>query len=230
MTYSPGGKKMWCIPTITPEFEKKMLDVLEVYERPYDEKYPVICFDEISKQLLAETRAPLPIQSGKAKRYDYEYTRNGTVNLFVAVEPKGKKRYIFPTKQRKKKDFAKVIQKLVTKKYRRAKKILLVTDNLNIHTEKTITEVLGEKEGKKITGKIEWHYTPKHASWLNQAEIENHALSTQCLKRRIPTFQTMQHEISVWAKDRNKKQIGIHWQFTREKALDKFQLNKTGKL
>lgn len=205
-----------------------MLDVLAVYERPYDEKYPVICFDEISKQLLSETREPLPIQTGKAKRYDYEYTRHGTVNLFVAVEPKGKKRYIFPTKRRTKKDFAKVIQKLVKKKYKKAKKIIFVMDNLNIHTEKTLTEVFGEKEAKKITRKIGWHYTPKHASWLNQAEIENHSLSTQCLRRKIPTFQTIQHEVAVWTNNRNQKQIGINWQFTREKAIDKFQLNKTG--
>jgi len=215
---------MWVISKITPEFEKRMLDVLEVYERPYDAKYPVICFDEMSKQLLAETRDFLPMKSGRTKKYDYEYTRNGTANLFVAVEPKGKKRRVFVTKHRKKKDFAKVVKKIVTKVYKKAKKIILVLDNLNTHNKKTLIEILGEKEGEKIAKKIEWHYSPKHGSWLNQAEIENHVLSQQCLNRRIPTFQTMQHEVAIWVKKRNEKEVGINWQFTREKAKEKFHL------
>lgn len=215
---------MWVISEITPEFEKRMFDVLEVYERPYDPKYPVICFDEISKQLLAETRNSLPMHSGKLKKYDYEYERNGTVNLFVIVEPKGKKRKVYVTKHRKKKDFAKVVKKLVTKIYKKAKKLIFVLDNLNTHNKQTLLDVLGEKEGKKIARKIEWHYTPKHGSWLNQAEIENHVLSQQCLTRRIPTFQTMQHEVACWVRKRNDKGIGINWQFTREKAQEKFKL------
>lgn len=215
---------MWVISKITPEFEKKMFDVLEVYERPYNPAHPVVCFDEMSKQLLAETRDALPMKSGKVKKYDYEYTRNGTVNLFVAVEPKGKKRRVFVTKHRKKKDFAKVVKKLVTKVYKKAKRIIFVLDNLNTHNKKTLIEILGEKEGKKIAKKIEWHYTPKHGSWLNQAEIENHVLSQQCLNRRVPTFQTMQHEVAAWVKKRNQKGVGINWQFTREKATAKFQL------
>lgn len=215
---------MWVISKITPEFEKKMLDVLEVYERPYNPAHPVVCFDEMSKQLLAETRDALPMKSGKVKKYDYEYTRNGTVNLFVAVEPKGKKRRVFVTKHRKKKDFAKVVKKLVTKVYKKAKRIIFVLDNLNTHNKKTLIEILGEKESKKIAKKIEWHYTPKHGSWLNQAEIENHVLSQQCLNRRVATFQTMQHEVAAWVKKRNQKGVGINWQFTREKATAKFQL------
>lgn len=215
---------MWVISEITPEFEKHMLDVLEVYERPYNPDYPVVCFDELSRQLLAATRKSLPMKSGSIKKYDYEYKRNGTVNLFVAVEPKGEKRYVVVTKHRKKKDFATVVKKLVTKKYRKAKKLIFVLDNLNTHTKETLIEALGEKEGKKIARKIELHYTPKHGSWLNQAEIENHILSQQCLKRRIPTFQTMQHQVACWVKRRNDKGVGINWQFSREKAKEKFHL------
>lgn len=215
---------MWAIPTVTPLFEKRTLDLTDVYARAYDEKYPVVCFDEKSKQLLEDARETVSVTQGKSAKYDYEYIRHGTVNLFVAVEPKGKKRYVFVTKHRKKKDFAKVVKKLVTKIYKRAKKIIFVTDNLNIHSKKTLSAVFGEKESKKLNKKIEWHYTPKHASWLNQAELEIHSLSTQCLKRRIPTFQKIQSETAAWVKDRNEKGVGINWQFTREKAKQKFKL------
>ncbi len=215
---------MWSIPKVTPLFEKRMLDLTEVYGRDHDEKYPVVCFDEKSKQLLEDARQPVLVKEAKSAKYDYEYIRHGTVNLFVAVEPKGEKRYVFVTKHRKKKDFAKVVKKLVTKIYRKAKKIIFVVDNLNIHSKKTLVAVFGEKESKKLNKKIEWHYTPKHASWLNQAELEIHSLSTQCLKRRTPTFQKMQSEVAAWVKDRNEKGVGINWQFTTEKAKEKFKL------
>lgn len=177
-----------------------------------------------SKQLLEDARQGVAAKKGKPAKYDYEYIRHGTVNLFVAVEPKGKKRYVFVTKHRKKKDFAKVVKNLVTKIYRKAKKIIFVVDNLNIHSKKTLIAVFGEKEGKKLNKKIEWYYTPKHASWLNQAELEIHSLSTQCLKRRIPTFQKMQAEVAAWVKDRNKKGIGINWQFDTKTAKEKFKI------
>ena len=214
---------MWSIPKVTPLFEQRTLDLTDVYTRPYNQNYPVVCFDEKSKQLLEDTRTAIVTKQGKPAKYDYEYIRHGTVNLFVAVEPKGKKRYVFVTKHRKKKDFAKVVKRLVTRIYRKAKKIIFVVDNLNIHSKKTLIAVFGDKEGKKLNKKIEWHYTPKHASWLNQAELEIHSLSTQCLKRRIPTFQKMQSEVAAWVQDRNKKSIGIKWQFTREKAIEKFR-------
>lgn len=216
---------MWAIPKITPLFEKRMLDLVEIYGRPYDPNYAVVCFDEKSKQLLEDARQSIIVKSGKPAKYDYEYIRHGTVNLFVAVEPKGKKRHVFVTKHRKKKDFAKVVKKLVTKTYKKAKKIILVVDNLNIHSKKTLIAVFGEKEGKKLNKKIEWHYTPKHASWLNQAELEIHSLSTQCLKRRIPTFQKMQSEVAAWVKHRNRKGIGINWQFDEITAKEKFKLS-----
>lgn len=214
---------MWCIPEMTDEYVERMLDLVEIYERPYDSDYPVVCFDEKSKQLLGNTREPLPVKSGKPKRIDYEYKRNGTINIFVATEPKGKKRYTFVTKHRKKQDFAKTIKVLVAQKYKSAKKLILITDNLNIHNEKTISQILGD-EAKEILSRLEWHYTPKHASWLNMAEIEINALSGQCLRQRIPTFQDMQKQVASWQKDRNKMEVGINWQFTREKAIKKFKL------
>ena len=210
---------MWCIPKVTSEFIERMLDVLEVYERPYDPLLPVVCLDEKSKQLLQDTktRKPLPMKPGKPQRTDYEYKRNGTTNLFVAVEPKGKKRIARVTKRRTKKDYASFIKLLIDHIYKKAKKIILVEDNLNTHNEGSLIEAFGEKEGKRIGKKIEWHYTPKHASWLDQAEIEIHSLEQQCLNRRIPDFHTMQSEVAACVKKRNQDKCGINWQFTREK-------------
>lgn len=215
---------MWAIPKVTSQYKKRLLELVALYAKPYDASYPVICFDEKSKQLLEDTRETIPIQKGKVSKYDFEYVRHGTVNLFVAVEPKGDKRYVFVTKHRKKKDFARVVKQLMTKIYRKEKKIIFVVDNLNIHSKNTLIAVFGEKEGKKLNKKIEWHYTPKHASWLNQAELEIHSLSTQCLRRRIPTFQKMQSEVAAWVKDRNNKGIGINWQFDTQHAMEKFKL------
>lgn len=215
---------MWCIPKVTPEFLTRMLDVLEVYERSYDPDYPVVCMDEKSCQLLKDTRVPLQGKPGKPVRTDYEYERNGTVNLFVAIEPKAGKRIVRVTKHRKKPDYASFIKHLVTKVYKKAKKVILVEDNLNTHSKKVLIEVLGEKEGGEIVGKIEWHFTPKHASWLDQAEIEIHSLEVQCLNRRIPDFPTMQLEVAACVKKRNQDKCTINWQFTREKAKEKFKL------
>jgi DDE superfamily endonuclease len=215
---------MWCIPKVTEEFKKSMLDVLEVYERPYDPKKPVICMDEKSKQLLKETRQSITGKPGKPTKADYEYERNGTCNLFVAVEPKAGKRTVRVTSHRAKKDYASFIKYLVTNVYKKAKKVVLVEDNLNTHSKKVLIELLGETEGNKIAGKIEWHFTPKHASWLDQAEIEIHSLEQQCLNRRIPDFHTMQSEVAAWVKKRNYDKCRINWQFTREKAKEKFKL------
>ncbi len=215
---------MWCIPNVTSEFKKRMLDVLEVYERVYNLQKPVVCMDEKSTQLLKETRMTIVPKPGKPTRADYEYERNGTCNLFVAVEPKSGKRIVRVTRRRTKKDYASFIKHLVTKVYKKAKKVVLVEDNLNTHSKKVLIEVLGEKEGNKIARKIEWHFTPKHASWLDQAEIEIHSLEAQCLNRRIPDFQTMQSEVAACVKKRNQDKCGINWQFTREKAKEKFKL------
>lgn len=194
---------MWCIPKVTPEFKKRMLDVLKVYEREYDPLKPVVCVDEKSKQLLEDTRTPLKGKPGKPTRGDYEYKRNGTCNLFVVVEPKGAKRTVRVTRRRAGKDYASFIKYFVDHVYKKVKKIVLVEDNLNTHNKETLITVLGEKEGRRIARKIEWHFTPKHASWLDQAEIEIHALEQQYLNRRIPGFHTMQSEVAACVKKRN---------------------------
>jgi len=216
---------MWCIPKVTADFKKRMLDVLKVYERPYDPQKPVVCLDEKSKQLLKDTRGSIVGKPGKPSRADYEYERNGTCNLFVAIEPKAGKRTVRVTRHRAKKDYASFIKHLVTYVYRKAKKVVLVEDNLNTHSKETLIEVLGEKEGGKIARKIEWHFTPKHASWLDQAEIEIHSLEQQCLNRRIPDFHTMQSEVASCVRKRNQDKCGINWQFTREEAKQKFHLS-----
>jgi len=173
---------------------KKMLDVLEVYERDYNSQFPVVCLDEKSKQLTKDIRTPIPCKPSVSERCDYEYKRNGTANLFIAIEPKGKKRVVRVTKRRTKRDYASFIKYLVTKTYKDAKKVVLVEDNLNTHTDKALIEILGKEEGK------------------------------QCLKRNIPTFQTMQSEVASCARKRNKDKVGINWQFTREKAKKKFKI------
>lgn len=214
---------MWCIAKVTPEYIERMMDILEIYELPYNPKFPVICFDEKTKQLLGDVTNPIPASPGKIKKVDYNYKRNGVVNLFVSVEPRGKKRYITTTKRRTKVDFAKEIERLV-KRYKKAEKIILITDNLNTHSAKCIVDAFGKERGDKIIDKIDWHYTPKHASWLNMAEIEINTLSNQCLKRKIPTFQEMQKQVAAYKNNRNKKELGINWQFTREKAKTKFKI------
>jgi transposase len=217
---------MWCIPTITAEFKKKMLDVLEVYERPYNPDYPVVCVDEKLTQLIKDIRASLSIKAAQPRKIDYEYKRNGTCYIFVAVEPKAGKRSVRVTRRRTKKDFASFIKYLVLHVYKRAKKIILVEDNLNTHNKTALIETFGEREGKKLARKIEWHFTPKHASWLDQAEIEIHSLEEQCLDRRIPDFHTMQAEVAACARRRNRDKCGITWQFTRKKAKQKFQIGE----
>jgi len=215
---------MWCIPALTAVFIRKMLDVLEVYEREYDPKRPVICLDEKSMQLLGDVRKPEGTKRGKVKREDYEYKRHGTVNLFVTVEPKGKKRKVCVTDRRTKEAFAKVVRQIVMEEYKDAEKVVLVVDNLNIHRAKSLIDIFGEEEGQRIADRIEWHWTPAHCSWLDQAEIEIHVLSTQCLDRRIATKEEVVEEVAAWEKERNRQKKGINWQFTRAKAKRKFKL------
>ena len=176
----PWLKKMWCIAKITPEYLTRMYDLLELYAKPYDPEYPVICIDEKSKQLLGENKSPIPMKPGKPGKYDYEYKRQGTRNIFVCVEPLAGKRKIRVTKRRTKKDFAEFVQGL-EKDYSEAKKIHIVLDNLNTHFESSFYETFNKKEAKRILKKIQFHYTPKHASWLDMAEIEINVLSNQCI-------------------------------------------------
>jgi hypothetical protein len=212
---------MWCIPKLNDEFKERMEDLLDLYAEPYDPRKPVICLDEKSKQLLADTRSPLPPAPGKTAVQDYEYKRNGTQNIFVATEPKGGKRHTKVTKHRKKKDYAEFIADLL-KQYSDADCIRIVQDNLNTHTEKSLIHRFGKRKAKKIMKIIEFHPTPKHASWLNMAEIEIGVLDRQCLNRRIPTAQEMKKEVRAWTKRRNRDKCTITWKFTQEKAEEVF--------
>ena len=201
-----------------------MMDVLEVYERPYDKEKPVVCVDEKSVPLREEARPPIPSQPGSVKKKDYEYVRNGTANIFIAVEPKGNHRELQVTKRRTKPDFAKFIASLVERTYSAAEKIVVVLDNLNTHFEKSFTETFSKEKAEQILKRLEFHYTPKHASWLNMAEIELSILSRQCLNRSIGTQEELRRQTTAWRKKRNRKGIGITWRFTQEKAKEKFNL------
>ena len=195
-----------------------MEDVLEVYKRPYDSKRPVVCMDELSKQTVKETRNPIPSKPGKAVRYDTEYERNGTSNVFIGFEALKGKRYVKVTDRRTKLDWAKYIKEIVDIEYADAERIILVMDNLNTHTGSSLYEAFPPKEAKRILDKLEIHYTPKHGSWLNMAEIELSHLSRQCLNRRIPDQDSLREEVSAWCKNRNKANAVANWQFTTENA------------
>jgi len=209
---------MWCIQTITDEYWERMMDVLEVYERPYDPKRPVVCLDEKSKQLLTPSRPSIPMKPGKPQKIDYEYERHGTVNLFVATEPKGSFRDVRVTKRRTKKDVAKEINHLLTHIYPDGERLVLVTDNLNIHSPKSLKETVGEECAAKLLHRIEWHDTPKHASWLDMAEIEINCLSKQCLNQSFGHAKEVRRSVKAWVTDRNKKGVGINGTFTCKEA------------
>lgn len=202
-----------------------MNDVLGQYEKKYNPLYPRVCMDEKSQQLLSTPRGEKHVAPKKAKRVDYEYKRHGTVNLFVAVEPKAGKRTIRVTDRRTGKDFAKFAQYLVMKVYKKAKKVHLITDNLNTHNEKTLIEHLGDRKGKEVADRIKWHYTPKHASWLDQAEIEIGVVTQQVLKKRIAEKTALIKEVRAYQERRNKAKATIKWQFTRAMAKEKFNLH-----
>lgn len=196
-----------------------MYDLLDLYALPYDAKRPVICVDEKSKQLFGEIRKPIPQKPGSPLKYDYEYTRNGTRNIFVAVEPKGGRRVTEVTARRTKCDFARFVMRLVDENYNSAEKLLVVVDNLNTHFEKSFTEAFSRKEADRILGMVEFHYTPKHASWLNMAEIEINAMSRECFGvRRFPQERFLAQEIAAWERQRNKNRSKIVWKFTRQDA------------
>lgn len=194
-----------------------MYDLLNLYGRPYNAQYPVVCVDEKSKQLLEDKRKVIPMKPGSPEKYDGEYKRMGTQNIFVAVEPLAGKRYIQVTDRRRKGDFANFIKGLATC-YPQAKKILLVADNLNTHFESSFHETFNEREANTLLGRIEFHYTPKHGSWLNMAEIEINIMDRECLNRRIGQKNILKKEIASWAKERNKERKKIKWTFTKKKA------------
>jgi len=209
---------MWCIQEIDEEYKERMYDVLDLYEDPYDPKKPVIGVDEKPKQLLGEKRKPIPMKPGRPERYDYEYVRNGTANIFIAVEPKAGKRTIQVTNRRTKQDFAPFIKKLVDEEYPEADIIRVVLDNLNTHFKSSFYETFDKKEAERILNKIEFHYTPKHASWLNIAEIEINVMDIECTDRRIKNKETLTQEVQAWTKKRNQNKKKINWKFTKKDA------------
>ena len=200
-----------------------MEDLLDLYNEPYDPKRPVVCFDERPYQLVEEVRQPLPLQPGQPERYDYEYKRNGTVNLFAYFHPLAGWRHIEVTQRRTQIDFAQRMKDLVDVYFPDADVIRLVVDNLNIHNLAGLYEVFEPQEARRLVQKIELHYTPKHASWLNQVEIELSVLSRQCLDRRIPDQQTLHSEITAWEQQRNSQRATVNWRFKATDARNRLK-------
>jgi len=200
-----------------------MEDILEIYKRPYQANKPLVCMDETSKQLVKETRLPISAIPGHPARYDYEYERNGVCNIFMFYEPFGGKRYVSITDRRTKKDWAIQIKELLDIHYPNVERIVLVMDNLNTHKGASLYEKFPPDEARRLLNRLEIHYTPKHASWLNIAEIELRVLSGQCLNRRIPDKQTLEKEVQAWQKQRNFLQAKVDWQFSTEDARIKLK-------
>lgn len=216
--------KIWCIPPRADgDFVCHMEDVLATYALPYDRAVPVICMDEASKQLIGEVATPLPLQPGQPKCVDYEYERKGVCSEFILCEPLAGWRHVKVTERRTKKDWAECIRELVDVHYPHADKIRLVMDNLNTHTGASLYEAFAPDEARRIAEKLEFHYTPKHASWLNMAEIEIGIMNRQCLDRRIDTIAQMREETGAWAKSRNRTKAKIHWTFTIAAARRKLK-------
>ena len=200
-----------------------MEDTLDVYKRPYDEAQPLICMDESSKQQIKDTRTLIPAKPGTVTRYDTEYERNGVSNVFMFFEPLRGKRFVEVTDQRTAIDWAHQIRNLVDVHYPQAKRITLVMDNLNTHTGASLYKAFEPKEARRILEKLEIHYTPKHGSWLNMAEIELSILSRQCMDRRIPDQETLKTEILAWQEKRNAIARRMKWRFTTEDARIKLK-------
>ena len=200
-----------------------MEDVLEVYHRPYDEKRPLVCLDEASKQLVGETVQPVPPEPGPPERFDYEYVRNGTANLFMASEPLLGWRHVEVTDRRTAKDFAEVLRWLVEDVHPEAERVVVVMDHLNTHTAASLYEAFPPEQARRIAERLEVHHTPKHGSWLNMAEIELSVLAGQCLDRRIGSKEELRREVEVWELDRNESQVGVNWQFTTAQARIKLR-------
>jgi hypothetical protein len=220
----PWQKSMWCIPPKhNAEFVYHMENVLEAYQRPYDRLHPLICMDELSKQLTRETRTPLPAGPGRRECFDYEYERNGTANVFAFTEPLTGWRQLVVTDQRTKTDWAEAIRQLIDVYRPKAKRITLVMDNLNTHSLGSLYEAFPPEQARRLIRRLEVIHTPKHGSWLNMAEIELNVLTRQCLARRIPDKRTLVRETTAWQNERNRKQAAIDWQFTTNDARIKLR-------
>lgn len=222
----PWLKGQWSIPPKqNAEFvwRASLEDVLEVYTRPYDPSRPQVCLDEKSKQLVGEVREPLAAKPGRPTRHDYEYKREGTTNLFIVSEPLAGWRHISVTERRTKLDWAHCVQELVDVHYSHAEKIILVMDNLNTHTPAALYEAFAPAEARRLLERLEIHYTPKHGSWLNMAEIELSVVARQCLNRRIPDRQALAEEVGAWEAERNTAESSINWRFTTDEARIKLK-------
>ena len=217
----PWQRKAWCVPKVDAEFVYHMEDVLDLYAEPPDSRYPVVSFDETPTQLIGETRIAFPMEPGHPQRYDYEYRRHGTANLFVFYDINSGWRHVKVTDSRTKADFAECMRELVDKHRPNAERIRVVLDNLNTHKLSTLYEAFEPDEARRIVQKLEFHYTPKHGSWLNMVEIEIGVLGRQCLNRRIPTKDELRREIAAWQKARNAQKARIKWMFSVDDARAK---------
>jgi hypothetical protein len=212
-------KEQWCIPPeANAEFVCAMEDVLDVYHRPHSPTHPLVCLDESSKQQVAELRQPLPAEPGQPARYDYEYERHGVSTLFMLFAPLEGWRHVKVTDRRTKVDWAYCIQDLLTVHFPEAETMTIVQDNLNTHHPSSLYEAFAPQEAKALLDRCEFHYTPKHGSWLNMAEIEFSALQRQCLDRRIPDREMLQAEVTAWEQRRNDQAVKVHWRFTTADA------------
>lgn len=222
--------KSWCIPQITAIFLKRMEAILALYAQDYDEKRPMVCFDEKSYQLLAQTRPIRPMRPGKPRREDYEYKREGTRNLFVFSEPKAGQRHVLITNRRTKQDFAYAMRYLVDVLYPDALCIDVVMDNLNTHHYHSLVEFFGKTEADRIMRRLCFHFTPPHGSWLNMAEIEISVMMEQCLGRRLSSEWDLAQELIAWEQDSNEAHRKINWTFTIDKAREVFAKHYTADL
>jgi len=214
---------MWCVPEITDEYITSMEDVLRLYARPHNPKAPVVCFDERPVQLHDSARSGVPARPGRSGRLDYEYIRRGTANVFCIIEPRTGDRLTHATKNRTGRAFARALSK-VSRKYPRAKRIHLVVDNLSTHSKKSLTDTFGAAKGAALWRRFKVHYTPKHASWLNAAEMEAGFVSRECLgKRRLGTFEVLQREVSAWRRRAQRAGRAINWKFTVNDARRVFR-------
>ena len=217
----PWLSEQWCIGQITGSYLWHREDVLYQYQRPYDPDHPLLCFDERPCFLIGDVGAILPLSPGKAKRYHYEYKKNGSCCVFLAFEPHTGLRYVEVRARRTAVDYAQFMQNLLAKHYAQVHAIRLVQDNLNTHTPGSFYQVLAPSPAFELSQRFELHYKPKKGSWLNMAEIEFAALSKQCLDRRIPDFDTLQTEVLAWADQRNRNRKTVHWSFSQADARDK---------
>jgi transposase len=218
----PWRKKMWCVPKVDAEYVARMEDVLDLYAEPPDPQRPVVCFDESPIQLIGEERQPIPPEPGQPERYDCEYRRNGTANLFVFLDANRPWRRVKVTERRAAEDFATCMRELTDDvHYSKAERIRVVLDNLSTHSAGALYQTFPPEEARRVLRRLEFHYVPKHASWLNMVEIEISVLAGQCLDRRIDSYSRLVTEISAWQKQRNASRARINWMFTTEKARAK---------